>query len=411
MTDSVSAPGGGVSSAGDSAGSRSRAGLFGLALGSIGVVYGDIGTKSALRISRSHHRGFGSRSLRSASSWQRGDRAQHRAWRGFADPVGALCRRHLEIRRVPVAGRQQWRRRHAHADGAGVARGRPHWQDGGRGRAARHHQRGPVLWRCRHHSGAVGLIRSRRHRCRYACLPFLRRAADCCYPAGAVCRAVERHCQGCGAVRPDYRCLVRSYCDSGAGLDRGRSGRAVGAQSLLWRQFSGPSRHRQSVYARRGVPRCHRRRGFVRRSRTFRPLADPDRLAWPGAPCAGAQLSGAGCTGVRASGGDHQSVLLALSRLGARPDGGAGDRRDCDCEPGRHHRRLFAHQSGDPARPLAAARDTPHLGRTGRPDLHAARHRPASDRRAAAGRRYSAHRAHLLRLTASQFPARWLLPA
>ncbi len=44
MTDSVSTPGGGVTSITDGTQSRSHAGLFGLALGSIGVVYGDIGT-------------------------------------------------------------------------------------------------------------------------------------------------------------------------------------------------------------------------------------------------------------------------------------------------------------------------------------------------------------------------------
>src|SRR5246500_3678306 len=44
MTDSVSAPVGSDISINGSAPTHSRAGLLGLALGSIGVVYGDIGT-------------------------------------------------------------------------------------------------------------------------------------------------------------------------------------------------------------------------------------------------------------------------------------------------------------------------------------------------------------------------------
>ncbi len=48
-------------------------------------------------------------------------------------------------------------------------------------------------------------------------------------------------------------------------------------------------------------------------------------------------------------------------------------RRDRDRKPGRHHRRLLAGAAGDPARPSAAARHRPHLGRVFRTDLPAAR--------------------------------------
>ena len=61
--------------------------------------------------------------------------------------------------------------------------------------------------------------------------------------------------------------------------------------------------------------------------------------------------------------------------------GRAGDRRHRDRQPGRHHRRLFAGASGDPARPAAAARHRPHLGGIFRPDLSAARQQRAADRR------------------------------
>ena len=65
--------------------------------------------------------------------------------------------------------------------------------------------------------------------------------------------------------------------------------------------------------------------------------------------------------------------------------GGAGDRRDCDREPGGDHRRLFAGPPGGAARPAAALRGSLHLRDPCRADLSAARQPAAADRRAAAG--------------------------
>ena len=75
-----------------------------------------------------------------------------------------------------------------------------------------------------------------------------------------------------------------------------------------------------------------------------------------------------------------------VPEYGAAADGGARDRRDGDREPGGDHRRLFAGASGDPAWSAAAARDPAHLRVACRADLHPARHHGAVDRRAAAGR-------------------------
>ena len=63
---------------------------------------------------------------------------------------------------------------------------------------------------------------------------------------------------------------------------------------------------------------------------------------------------GQGALADRRSQGDRESVLPDVPGLGADPDGRAGDGGDRDCEPGRHHRRLFADAAGDPARPDAA---------------------------------------------------------
>jgi KUP system potassium uptake protein len=51
---------------------------------------------------------------------------------------------------------------------------------------------------------------------------------------------------------------------------------------------------------------------------------------------------------------NRKPVLPDVPGLGADPDGGAGDGGNRHREPGRHHRRLFAHAYGDSARPAAA---------------------------------------------------------
>ena len=87
----------------------------------------------------------------------------------------------------------------------------------------------------------------------------------------------------------------------------------------------------------------------------------------------------------------REPVLPALSRLGAPADGGAGDGGDDHREPGGHHRRLLADPAGDPARPPAAHGDPPHLGDREGADLH-----PAGELAAAHRRRLSRDRVPLV---------------
>ena len=182
-------------------------------------------------------------------------------------------------------------------------------------------------------------------------------------PADSLRGPIARHGQGRGAVRPDHADLVRRHRAARPRLDRPRSGRAVGAQSVLRHRFPAPARHRRTVYARCRVPRRHRSRGALCRSRPFRPPSDPGGLDRHRAAVAGGQLSGPGRAGLCPSEGARESVLPDVSRLGADPYGRPGDGGDRDRESGRHHRRLFAHQPGDPARALAAVRSASHLGR------------------------------------------------
>ena len=136
--------------------------------------------------------------------------------------------------------------------------------------------------------------------------------------------------------------------------------------------FSGDPRGDRAHHPGRGFPRRHRRRSALCRPRPFRPKADPDGMGRARPPGAGAELSRTGRAAARRSEGDREPVLPALSRMGAAADGRAGDCRDGDREPGRHHRRLFDQPAGDPARPPAAPGNPPHLGSAVRPNLHAA---------------------------------------
>ena len=93
---------------------HSTAGFKALMLGSIGVVYGDIGTSPLYALREAVVAASGGCGRRHAAG---------RARRALADPVGADRRGDAEIRRHPAARRQQRRGRNAGADGAGATRG------------------------------------------------------------------------------------------------------------------------------------------------------------------------------------------------------------------------------------------------------------------------------------------------
>ena len=98
-----------------------RPGLLTLALGSLGVVFGDIGTSPLY-------------AFREAIAAATGDDGAARPRRGarrpLADPVDADAHRLDQIRADPAARRQPRRRRNAFADGARAARPRDDLRDG-----------------------------------------------------------------------------------------------------------------------------------------------------------------------------------------------------------------------------------------------------------------------------------------
>ena len=101
----------------------------------------------------------------------------------------------------------------------------------------------------------------------------------------------------------------------------------LGVQPALRGFLHAPSRHDRFHHAWRGVSRRHRRGSALCRPRPFRQAADPDGLALHRAAVAGDELSGAGRAADCRSQGDREPVLSDVSGLGADPDGRRSRRR------------------------------------------------------------------------------------
>ena len=140
-------------------------------------------------------------------------------------------------------------------------------------------------------------------------------------PARAVCGSVARHGACCRLFRAGDVHLVRRHRDRGDTPDHATSRSASCAKSVLRRLLHASSWHYRVRDAGRGVSRGHRRRGAVRRSGAFRQAADPDRLAVHRVAVAGAELSRAGRAGHRQSEDAREPVFPDVSGLGIVSDG------------------------------------------------------------------------------------------
>ncbi len=120
-------------------------------------------------------------------------------------------------------------------------------------------------------------------------------------PDHAVRRAIARHGGGGRVVRADHGGLVRHARHLGPGPCQRRPEYPACLRSAPCGRLSGGARRARPRRARRGVPGGDGRGGALRRHGAFRPAADPDRVAVPGLPGAGAQLSRPGRARARPS--------------------------------------------------------------------------------------------------------------
>ena len=120
----------------------------------------------------------------------------------------------------------------------------------------RHHQRGAVLRRRHDHAGALGAVRDRGSQDRHAGLRSLHRAPDHGGPGRAVCGAIARDREGRGLLRPDHGAVVRRH--------RGCRPRPCGHPA-------GDPARLQSVLCGRLPGRATARSGSSRSARCFSP--------------------------------------------------------------------------------------------------------------------------------------------
>src|SRR5262249_24593153 len=153
---------------------RPHAGFWALTVGSIGVVYGDIGTSPLYAMRESVVAAVGAR-----------DPADETAGFGLLSLIiwAVLLVVTLQYVVVLLAGGQQRRRRHARVDGAGTALVD---QRRGRRRVVRHHQRRAVLRRRHDHARAVGALRNRGPQGRHSGFRSLRGPTDRAHSGGAL---------------------------------------------------------------------------------------------------------------------------------------------------------------------------------------------------------------------------------
>ena len=144
MTSDVVVPAAETTAVNGRVDAHSTAGFKALMLGSIGVVYGDIGTSPL----------YAFREAVIAASGPTGT-ISPLAVLGVLSLIRADHRGDAEIRADPAARRQPRPGWNAGADGAGATRGQPRR---GCDCPARDHQRRVVLWRCGDYAGAVGVF-------------------------------------------------------------------------------------------------------------------------------------------------------------------------------------------------------------------------------------------------------------
>ena len=273
-----------------------RSGFWKLALGSVGVVYGDIGTSPLYALREALH-------AAGRDGLDRGGGDRHR----LAAALDADPHRHAQVRRADPARRQPRRGRHAVAARAGAARGRA--ADAAALRA-RHRSaprsstatpRSPRRSRCSRPSRASSS--SRRHFDAYVVPDHRRRSSSAC----SGCRAAAR--RGVAAFFGPITCVWfvviavarRSATPATGSRSSTRSTRRTAVGFLV------DARLRRAAGDGLGVPGRHRRRGALRRHGPFRPRADPHGLARPGLPGARAQLPRPGQPGARAARGGRRT--------------------------------------------------------------------------------------------------------
>ena len=258
----------------------SRTSFWALSLGSIGVVYGDIGTSPPDAVREAVVAASGGGAVTSDAV------------------VGVISLIlwsltivvTLKVRDRAAACRQQRRGWDARPDGAGAPGQR---SLGGDRRRTGHHWCRAIFWRRTNYTRYFGLVGTRRHKGRHAFVRLLRGSRDRHHLVVAVCRPIMGNRPRRRVLRTDHAHMVCRHRGAGGCLHHHRSMDPDRHQSVLRTQVSGQPRCDRVGHARGRVSRRNRGGSSLCRPRSFRPRTDPDRLAGLGVSIAGPELSGA----------------------------------------------------------------------------------------------------------------------
>ncbi len=214
---------------------QATSGFWALTLGSIGVVFGDIGTSPlyAFREAVTH-----------AADGPPGV-AHHRSRRALADPVVAVHRRYREICAAAVARRQQRRGRYLVPDGAGAAGAGPA-QSAVAG--ARCRRRLDAHRQFHDHAGDFGVVGGRRSQAGHARVRALCGAADDLRLVVLFSVQSSGTARVASAVRAGHGGVVRHVGGDGSHSHQRRShGAHGGDQSLVCDPVHAFARHHRVV--------------------------------------------------------------------------------------------------------------------------------------------------------------------
>ena len=232
---------------------------------------------------------------------------------------------------------------------------------------------------------AISVLLGRRGpQARHACVRSVHPADHAGHHRDDVPGPEPRHREGGDVLRPDHGHVLPDDRSGRTASHLARARRLPRAQSLLRRALPYQSWARRDARPRRGVPRRDRRGGPVRRSRTFRPQADPEGLVGAGLSVPDPELFRPGSPRPAQPGRRLRSVLPPGAGMGAPAPRAPRHGCDRDRRAGQHHRRVLAVAAGRATRSPAPPGDPSHIRIAFWPDLSAADQQHADGRCAGA---------------------------
>ena len=353
---------------------RAKGGVVGLIIGSMGVVYGDIGTSPlyALRESLAHS-----------------VKADVLTEEAVIGPISLLIFALIftvTIKYVVFLMRADNRGEGGILSLMALAQSA---LGGGSSAGLSARRRGCcVIFRRRHHHACdFGHVGNRGPGARHSPLQRIRSADHHFHPGHAVLGAEPWNGASRGIFRPDHDCVFPLHRSAGRRTHSRCAASVERLRPARWRKLSSPTWMVGVCGAGIGLPGRDRRRSALRRYGPFRPLSYSVCLARLRASGALAELSRPGSFDSFPSGGDRQSLLSFGAGVGPITARHFVDARHSHCESGGNYWRFFDRETGDSTGAGPSFRGHAYLRLAGGTNLYRPHQPIVACRRAAARHR------------------------